>query len=129
MFNISSTQHSAYDAYQVTRDYLMNGLQRLSDNVVIKGVALIGISTTIMGLAAVAFHTLNENLKSIDLFSGFLASQDTSVIIVLVETLTSSLFFNCVVNHKMNMPYPNLSGFAFTGLSAGLLLGFIECSG
>ncbi len=128
MFNITSpTQHSAYDAYQITRDYLMNGLQRLSDNVVIKGVALIGISTIIMGFAAAAFHTLNDNLKSIDLFSDFLASQDTRANIVLVQTLTSNLFFNCVVNHKMNMPYPNLSAFAFTALSVGFLTCLIGC--
>ncbi len=111
---------SVCDACPATKEYFIDGLQRFAYNLA-KGSALLVVAIAITGITVNAFISLENELYASGIFGDdFTPGQDCSSI-TIGAFLTTTLFFNCVVNHKMNMPYPNLSGFVFTALSVGFL--------
>ncbi len=101
---------------------IIDNLQRFSYNLA-KGGTLLAAALIITGIATAAMYYISEQLILNEEFGDFFKENDSFIFgggIVI-----TSLFFNCVVNHKMNMPYPNLSGFVFTALSIGIYVGLL----
>ncbi len=107
---------SVFDACPATKECFIDSLQRFAYNLV-KGSALLVVAIAITGITGCVFANLREQINSTGLFGDLFISNDSPG--TMGAFLTTSLFFNCIVNHKMNMPYPNLSGFVFTALSVG----------
>ncbi len=116
---IPPVMSSVCDACPATKEYFIDGLQRFSYNLA-KGGTLLAAALIITGIAGAAMWQISEQFTSKGVFGKFFKENDVYVSAGVIAI--TSLFFNCVVNHKMNIPYPNLSGFVFTVLSIGIYL-------